>query len=93
MVTIVVAFLIATYMLFDPSHGLTKLMQLTHLSMGFKFFLLVLGVGYFALAWLGENHVFPQISRYLGLLRLYITKKAKRRKTYKLVEKDVRASQ
>ncbi|PBP20539.1 hypothetical protein BUE80_DR008644 [Diplocarpon rosae] len=63
-VTIVVALLFSSYLLFDPSEGLAKFMQLTMMDRDFKFFVLILGIGYIALAWTAENYLFPRLGTY-----------------------------
>jgi cation-transporting ATPase 13A2 len=89
-VTIVVAVLFSSYMLFDPSEKLRKFMQLTEMSWDFKTYILVLGIGYIALAWTSENYLFPRLAKYLGILKMKLTKKAKQRKEYKLVLEEMR---
>jgi cation-transporting ATPase 13A2 len=92
-VTIVAALLFSSYMLFDPSPGLVKFMQLTPMDWDFKSFILILGVGYIALAWMSENHLFPRLAKYLGMLNTKITGKPKQRKAYKLVLEQMRSLQ
>jgi cation-transporting P-type ATPase 13A2 len=92
-VTIVVALLFSSYMLFDPSDSLAKFMQLTKMSWDFRSFILVLGVGYIALAWTSENFVLPRLAKYLGILKTSITRKPKQRKAYKLVLEQMRTVQ
>lgn len=89
-VTIVVALLFSSYMLFDPSDSLAKFMQLTKMSWDFRSFILALGVGYIALAWTSENFVLPRLAKYLGILKTSITRKPKQRKAYKLVLEQMR---
>ena len=72
-------------MLFDPSDWLAKFMQLTAMSWDFKIFILVLGIGYIALAWASENYLLPRLAKYLGVLKTSITRRPKQRKAYKLV--------
>ncbi|KAF8859586.1 P-type ATPase-like protein [Acephala macrosclerotiorum] len=92
-VTIVVALLFTAYMLFDPSESFAKFMQLTPMSWDFKSFILVLGVGYIALAWATENYVFPRLAKYLGMLKTRISRTPKKRKAYKLILEEMRAFQ
>ncbi|CAG8982112.1 hypothetical protein HYALB_00003204 [Hymenoscyphus albidus] len=82
-VTIVVALLFSSYMLFDPSSEVAKFMQLTHMTWDFKVFLLSLGMGYIVLAWTGENYVLPRLAKYLGALKTKVSGKLKKRKEYK----------
>jgi cation-transporting ATPase 13A2 len=76
-------------MLFDPSKWLAKFMQLTPMSWDFKSFILVLGIGYIALAWIAENYLLPRLAKYLGFLKTSITRKPKQRKAYKLVLEQI----
>ncbi|PQE16569.1 p-type atpase protein [Rutstroemia sp. NJR-2017a BBW] len=89
-VTIVVALLFSSYMLFDPSEGLAKFMQLTQLTWDFKLFILALGIGYMALAWSSEKYILPKLGKYLGILKTTITRRPKQRKAYKLVLEELR---
>jgi cation-transporting ATPase 13A2 len=92
-VTIVVALLFSSYMIFDPSPGLSKIMQLTQMTWDFKTFILMLGLGYIAVAWISENHVFPRLAKSLGSLKTAVTGKPKQRKAYKLVLEEMRLMQ
>jgi cation-transporting ATPase 13A2 len=76
-------------MLFDPSEGLARFMQLTPMTWDFKTFLLVLGVGYIAVAWTLENYVLPRLAKYLGQVKTSVTGKAKVRKQYKVILADM----
>lgn len=80
-------------MLFDPSPGLASFMQLTPMDWDFKTFILVLGIGYIAVSWITEHYVFPKLSKYLGVLKVKISRKPKQRKAYKLVLEHMRALQ
>ncbi|KAL3425620.1 p-type ATPase [Phlyctema vagabunda] len=92
-VTIVVTLLFSSYMLFDPSEWLAKFMQLTQMSWDFKVFILVLGLGYVALAWIAENYVLPRLAKYLGMFKQSLTKTPKQRKQYKLILEAMRVAQ
>ncbi|PVI07557.1 P-type ATPase-like protein [Periconia macrospinosa] len=90
-VTILVTLLVATYMLFDPADWLKSLMQLTYMDVGFRVFLLVLGVGNFAVAYLGEKVVFPVVARWIGVAKVKLNKGVgKRRKEYKIIMEGMR---
>ena len=80
-------------MLFDPSEGLTNFMQLTYMTWDFKTFILTLGIGYIALAWMSENYVFPRLSKYIGIFKSKVLGKVKKRKQYKVVLEEMRAIQ
>lgn len=90
-VTIVVTLLFSSYMLFDPSEALAEFMNLTKMSWDFKVFILVLGIGYIAIAWTSENYLLPRLAKYLGILKTTLTKEPKKRKSYKLVLEQMRA--
>lgn len=89
-VTIVVAFLFCSYMLFDPSESVAKFMQLTKMSWDFKSFILVLGLGYIAIAWISENYLLPRLAKYLGKLKEAVTRRPKQRKAYKIALEELR---
>ena len=93
MVTIVVALLFCSYMLFDPSESVAKFMQLTKMSWDFRLFILILGIGFIALAWTSENYLLPRLAKYLGKLNTAVTRKPKKRKAYKTVLEEMRTSQ
>lgn len=79
-----ITLLITCYMLFDPAQWLFKLMELTYLSSSFKVFILILGLGNFALAYLSERFVFPTLARWVGDVKVKINPKwRKTRKIYK----------
>jgi cation-transporting ATPase 13A3/4/5 len=80
-------------MLFDPSEWLAKFMQLTYMSWDFRCFILILGIGYIALAWIAENYVLPKLGKYIGVLHIWVTGTPKQRKTYKLVLEQMHALQ
>ncbi|KAI0977328.1 hypothetical protein F4678DRAFT_468531 [Xylaria arbuscula] len=83
--TILLALAIVLYMVFTPAHWLRKLMQLTRISTSFKVTLLVLGLVYLVLAWIGENYLFQPLARGFGKAKHSITKTAKQRKEYKVI--------
>ena len=76
-------------MLFDPADWLYRFMELTYMTWDFRVFILVLGIGYFFIAWVGEQYIFPRLAKYLGLLRQKMGKK-KERKQYKLIQERMR---
>ncbi|KAI1312868.1 hypothetical protein F5Y03DRAFT_339520 [Xylaria venustula] len=83
--TILFALAIVLYMIFTPAHWLRKLMQLTRISLSFKITLLVLGLVYLVLAWMGENYLFQPLARAFGKAKHSLTKTAKQRKEYKVI--------
>lgn len=89
--TIMFALIITCYMLFDPAKWLTKLMELTPMSVSFKVFLLVLGLGNFFVAYAGEKYVLPILARWIGLAKVKMNPKwKKKRKEYKLIKEDMK---
>lgn len=91
MTTILAALGLTLYMVFVPAHRIKKLMQLTNISSSFKLTLLTLGIIYLVIAWIGENYFFQRLARWLGLAKLAITKKAKKRKEYKVILERMKA--
>ncbi|TRX95337.1 hypothetical protein FHL15_003668 [Xylaria flabelliformis] len=91
MTTIVLALAIVTYMVFAPAHWLRKLMQLTRISASFKVTLLVLGVVFLILAWIGENYVFQPLARAIGRTKHSLTKTTKQRKEYKIISERMQS--
>jgi cation-transporting P-type ATPase 13A2 len=89
-VTMAVALGISSYMLFDPAPWLYELMQLTWMSINFRIFILVLGIGYFATAYLTERLVFPGLARWFGKLYLRFRGRRKKRKEYKVIAEGMR---
>jgi len=85
-VTIVATLLFSCYMLLDPAVWLARFMQLTDMSLNFRIFVLVLGCGYFLLAWVAEKHLLPRLAKLLGLAKEKLGKFPKQRKTYKLIQ-------
>jgi cation-transporting ATPase 13A2 len=77
-------------MLLDPSKWLASFMQLTPMAEDFKVFILILGLGYFAIARTGESYVFPLLSRFLNQLRRRISKTPKKRKEYRMIYERMR---
>jgi cation-transporting P-type ATPase 13A2 len=89
----VVALLFSSYMLFDPSVGVSNFMELTFMTWDFKMFILALGVGYIAVAWTAENYLLPGLAKYLGQIKTSVTGKAKVRKQYKVIMAEMQTLQ
>lgn len=90
-VTIVVALLFSSYLLFDPAAWLAAFMQLTDMAVGFKIFILVLAVGGFSCAWISERRVFVWLARAVGRAQDYVCPhKRKIRKQYKTLLDSMR---
>lgn len=89
--TMVITLLITTYMLFDPAQWLIKLMDLTFMSTDFRFLILALGVGNFAIAYLNEKYLLPALAKGIGLAKIRINPKwRKTRKAYKEIQEGKR---
>ncbi|KAL8734944.1 MAG: hypothetical protein Q9166_001296 [cf. Caloplaca sp. 2 TL-2023] len=83
-VTIVVALLFSSYMLFDPAAWLASSMQLTNVTPQFRFFILALAIGGFACAWIAERRVFLLVAHMFGKLHDFVwPHRRKKRKQYK----------
>lgn len=91
MTTILAALVVVTLMVFSPSHQVKKIMQLTDISYSFKITLLILGVTYLIISWVGENYLFQKLARGFGLAKLAITKESKKRKEYKVIMERMKA--
>ena len=90
-VTIVVALLFSAYMLLDPGASLRAFMQLTFLSLQFKIFIIVIAIGGFICAWIGERHAFPWLAKALGRTHDWIwPQRRKTRKEYKVLSEKMR---
>ena len=89
-VTIVAMLLFSCYMLLDPAVWLASFMQLTHMTVDFRLFVLVLGCGYFLLAWIGEKYVLPRLVKILGLAKEGLGRFPKQRKAYKVIQEKMR---
>jgi cation-transporting ATPase 13A3/4/5 len=72
-----------------PPGWLAKVMQLTYLSRDFKIYIVVLGMAYFALAWMGEHVVFQPFARHIGKAKQSIFKRQKTRKQYKVIQEKM----
>jgi len=89
-VTIVVTLLFSCYMLFDPAVWLASFMQLTDMALNFRIFILVMGCGYFCLAWSAEKYFLPRLAKLFGITKERLGKMPKRRKVYKVIQEKMR---
>ena len=76
-------------MILSPAHRVKKIMQLTSMSLDYKFFLIGLGLVYFLLAWGYEKYMGLHLARILGRAKERITGNAKKRKMYKLIKESM----
>ncbi len=72
------------------STGLSKIMQLTYLSMDFKLLIIGLGGSYWVLAWVGERWLFQPFAQWLGSIKQSVFKRPKTRKQYKLIMEQMK---
>jgi cation-transporting P-type ATPase 13A2 len=89
-VTIVATLLFSCYMLLDPAVWLASFMQLTNMALDFRIFILVLGCGYFCLAWSAEKYFLPRLAKLFGIAKERLGKMPKRRKVYKVIQEKMR---
>jgi cation-transporting P-type ATPase 13A2 len=86
----VVALLISSYLLFDPSEGIRNFMDLTYTSTHFEIFLLVLALGWFACAYGADRFVFPVLARWIGAVKARLRPAhPKKRKEYKVIAENL----
>ncbi|PSN71127.1 P-type ATPase-like protein [Corynespora cassiicola Philippines] len=90
-VTMLITLIITGYMLFDPAKWIVHLMELTYMDTSFKVFILALGLGNFALAYMSEKFVFPGLAKWIGVAKVKINPKwKKKRKAYKEILESMR---
>ncbi|KAF2263922.1 P-type ATPase-like protein [Lojkania enalia] len=90
-VTMLITLVVTTYMLFHPAQWLSELMELTYMSVSFKIFILVLGLGNFAIAYVSEKFVFSGLAKWIGILKIKLNPKwRKKRKAYKVILESMR---
>ncbi|KJZ75510.1 hypothetical protein HIM_04973 [Hirsutella minnesotensis 3608] len=90
--TVVFALAITLYMILFPAHWVEKLMDLTYMSMAYRYFLIGLGLAYFLLAWVFEMHLAMPLAKRLGRVMEAMTGRAKQRKEYKCIREDIQKS-
>jgi cation-transporting ATPase 13A3/4/5 len=90
-ITMFVALAVTAYMLFDPAEWIMKGMELTYMDNGFKFFVLALGLGNFAIAYLCERFLFPRLAKWIGVAKVRVNPRwRKERKKYKEILEGMR---
>lgn len=85
-----VSLAVTIYMIASPAFWLYDLMQLSQMSWNYKSFLVLLGLGYFALAWIYEKFISLRLARFLGAANEWCTGRAKTRKQYKLIQEAMK---
>jgi cation-transporting ATPase 13A3/4/5 len=60
------------------------------MSWDYKSFLVLLGLGYFALTWMYEKFISLRLARFLGAANEWCTGRAKTRKQYKLIQEAMK---
>jgi cation-transporting ATPase 13A2 len=89
--TIFVTLAITAYMLFDPSQAVAEWMELTYVDIPFRVFLLVLGLGNFAAAYVCERFVFVGMGKWIGVVMVWVNPRwRKERKQYKVIAEGMR---
>lgn len=89
-ITMMLALLLSTYMLFDPADWLYDLMGFTDMSPRFEVFLLVLAVGGFALSYICELYVFVGLAKGIGKLKDRVLPSLRKvRKQYKVIGEEM----
>lgn len=90
MLTVFVTVGASTVLMLNPPGWLYDLMQLTRISGGFKFFLLLVATSGFILSYIGEKSVFVKLSVWIGRFWPIMGGKRKVRKKWKELEKETR---
>lgn len=65
-------------------------MQLTKTSLSFELFILALGGAFLCMSSAGEKVVFPYLAQMLGRVKKALNISPKERKTYKVVQEQLR---
>ncbi|KAL7922063.1 putative Ca2+ pump [Trichoderma austrokoningii] len=90
--TIILSLAVTGYMIASPAFWLYDLMQLSQMSWDYKSFLVLLGLGYFGLAWMYEKFISLRLARFLGAANEWCTGRAKTRKQYKLIQEAMKVN-
>ncbi|KAF1850865.1 P-type ATPase-like protein [Cucurbitaria berberidis CBS 394.84] len=90
--TIFFTLAISAYMLFDPAQWVMDWMELTYMDVSFKVFIMALGLGNFALAYVSERYLFPGLSKWIGVAKVKFggAKWQKKKKEYKIIAESMR---
>lgn len=90
-VTIILTLLFSSYLLLDPGTWVADLMDLTHTSLYYKGFILLLALAGFVCAWVAEKYWFRWIARMVDSIRNAVwPSRRKTRKEYKTILEDMR---
>lgn len=81
--------MITVYMVVGPAHWIKELMELSYMEWDYKLFLIVLGLAYFAFAWIFEKYLAMRLARVIGHAKQRITGRAKMRKKYKVIREEM----
>lgn len=67
-------------------------MELTFMDVPFKVFIMMLGLGNFAMAYVSERFLFPGLAKWIGVAKVKIggERWAKKRKAYKVIMENSR---
>ncbi|RKF82377.1 putative cation-transporting ATPase [Golovinomyces cichoracearum] len=89
-ITIVLTLASTIFLLFNPSVEVANFMELTKLSLNFKFFIFLLGSSYFFVAWLSEKIILVRISDFFRKNKVF--GKPAKRKIYKTVLENINSA-
>ena len=89
--TIFLTLALSVYMLFDPADWVMQWMELTDMDVAFKFFLLALGLGNFAVAYLAEGFLLPGLAKWIGVAKVKVggERWRKKKKEYKIIQENM----
>lgn len=82
--------ILTLYMILAPAKSVMGFMQLTEMSLGYEFFLILLGVAYVATSWGFEKYFSLRLARFIGNTRQRMTGVSKKRKEYKIILESAR---
>ncbi|RMZ91959.1 hypothetical protein DV736_g786, partial [Chaetothyriales sp. CBS 134916] len=89
-VTLVIALAISLYLLLDPAQAVKGFMDLTDMALDYEAFLLAVALVGFAIAYVAEGEVFPELAKRLGrLMRRLQPGRRKQRKRYKVISEEI----
>ncbi|PWW72710.1 hypothetical protein C7212DRAFT_285768 [Tuber magnatum] len=89
-ITVATGALFSAYMVLNPATWLYDLMQLTDFPLPFKLFLLIMAAVGFGLSASSEMLILPYTVQLIGRLKLALSSGPKKRKTYKMIEREMR---
>jgi cation-transporting ATPase 13A3/4/5 len=91
-VTVAASLLLTLYMILRPAHWLKDTMELTHMDLDYRIFLIGLGLFYLGAAWVFQKYISAPMAKALGRLVLAVTGGRRQRKEYKNIREGIWAS-